>query len=295
MTFIEAHPHTTLSLPAIKTLSLDPILFSQVPALDTVLIKQISLLDEQSQWPDTGYSKDQIKSAISTVVTTYLKPQFVVTGSPGANGNVPLPLPTKPDILEAWLQATTSMVSNLPVESIFPVADLWRLAVLNAPVCLWIDSRPPSKPNDPLEVLLPKAALAVDSSSKGARNFTLIMLRFLCNCFSHACLANRLLRTGIRDQVTTVLIASLLHPDAAVRTASASLAFNAAAVLQKERVDAVKSGRGIQSESEDDLADWQVEVMTAVVEALNREKENEEVGALLPIVLSCGLEISHAA
>ena len=63
-----------------------------------------------------------------------------------------------------------------------------------------------------------------------------------------------------------------------MRTASASLAFNTAAVLQKGRVDAVKSGRGIQLELEEDLADWQVEIITAVVEALNRETENEEVG-----------------
>ena len=276
-------------------MSLDPILFSQVPALDTVLIKQISLLDEQTQWPDVGYSKDQVKSTISAVVTTYLKPRFVVTGSVGANRNAPLSLPPKPDILEGWLQATTTMASCLPIESLFPVADLWRLAVLNAPICLWIDSRPPSMPNDPLEVLLPKAALALDSASKGARNFSLIMLRFLCNCFSHACLAKRLLRNGARDQVTAVLIASLLHPDAAVRTGSASLAFNMAAVLQKERVDAVKSGRGIRADSEDDLADWQVEVMTAVVEALDREKENEEVGVFPPIILLYRLGISHVA
>ncbi len=75
-----------------------------------------------------------------------------------------------------------------------------------------------------------------------------------------------------------MLIASLLHPDATVRTASASLAFNIAAVLQKERVDAVKSGRGTQVDSEMDLGDWELEVITAVIEALDREKENEEVG-----------------
>lgn len=63
-----------------------------------------------------------------------------------------------------------------------------------------------------------------------------------------------------------------------MRTASASLAFNIAAVLQKERVDAMKSGRRMQVDSETDLGDWEIEVITAVVEALDREKENEEVG-----------------
>ena len=81
--------------------------------------------------------------------------------------------------------------------------------------------------------------------------------------------------------MTATLIASLLHPDATVRTASASLAFNIAAVLQKERVDAVKSGRGTQVDSEMDLGDWELEVITAVIEALDREKDNEEVGMYL--------------
>ena len=81
--------------------------------------------------------------------------------------------------------------------------------------------------------------------------------------------------------MTEMLIASLLHPDATVRTASASLAFNIAAVLQKERVDAVKSGRGTQVDSEMDLGDWEIEVITAVIEALDREKDNEEVGMYL--------------
>jgi len=82
----------------------------------------------------------------------------------------------------------------------------------------------------------------------------------------------------MRDRITEVLVPSLLHADATVRTASASLAFNVAAMLQKERVEAVRTGRGIQPDSEDDLGDWEVEMVSAAIEALDREKENEEVG-----------------
>lgn len=258
-------------------MSLNPILFAQVPAWETVLTKQITFLEEQAQWPNTGYSKDQVKSTVSDVVTTYLKPRFALIGST-KNANVP---PAKVDTLEAFSQATTAMAAVLPVESLFPVADLWRLAILDPSVCVWIVSHPLSNSKDPFEILLPRTVLALDAPSKGARNFSLIMLRFLCNSLSHTSLANRLLRTGIRDQITAVLIASLLHSDATVRTASASLAFNTAAVLQRDRVIAVKSshGGGILAESEEDVAEWEIEVITAVVEALHRENENEEVGA----------------
>lgn len=87
--------------------------------------------------------------------------------------------------------------------------------------------------------------------------------------------------------MTRVLVPSLLHEDAAIRTAAASLAFNAATHLQKARVEAVRTGRRWDSQSEgEDIGDWQVEMASAVVEALDREKESEEVGQLLYLILN---------
>ena len=85
----------------------------------------------------------------------------------------------------------------------------------------------------------------------------------------------------MREKITgEVLVPSLLHSDGLVRTAAASLAFDVSTVLQKSRVEAVKSGRGIKPyrAAEDRVADWEVEMVSAVIEALDREKENEEVG-----------------
>ena len=84
--------------------------------------------------------------------------------------------------------------------------------------------------------------------------------------------------------MTLLLVTTLLHDDAAVRTAAASLAFNVAAYLQKGRVDKVKNG-GSEVQGIEEDGDWEVEMVSAVVEALNREKSSEEVGkfsALLP-------------
>lgn len=98
--------------------------------------------------------------------------------------------------------------------------------------------------------------------------------------------------------MTLLLVTTLLHDDAAVRTAAASLAFNVAAYLQKGRVDKVKNGGGEVQGIEED-GDWEVEMVSAVVEALNREKSSEEVGkfsALLPsisILLYSSLSTVH--
>ncbi len=74
---------------------------------------------------------------------------------------------------------------------------------------------------------------------------------------------------------------SLLHADAQVRTAAASLAFNVAATVQTARVEAVRSGKGGREEDEDGegAEEWRVEIVSALLEAVDREKSSEEVGA----------------
>ncbi|KAF8158518.1 thioredoxin family protein [Crassisporium funariophilum] len=282
------HPHTSLSLPAAQALSLNPIIFTQVPAVSTVLAKLSSFIDDVPSWPLTVLqSKDQVKSVISGIVLPYLQSRFPVTNPPKT-----LPSAT-PAILAAWSAATTTMVTALPVESLFPLLDMWRLAFLDPAVGSWVASlTPTSPPTDPIGVFLPKAIAAVNSPSKGARNYILTVVRMLCNAFSHAGLAQKLFKGAVRERITEVLVPSLLHADALVRTASASLAFDVAAVLQKTRVDSIKSGRGIRAEAEEEFADWEVEMVSAIVEALDREKENEEVVHRLTAALAFLLRLS---
>lgn len=270
---VQAHPHTTLPLPAVEALSLNPILFHHVPSLDIVLAKQISFIDEQSPWPVSGQTKDQVKAVITTFVKSFLKPRFHSTGTAVLDTKS---LSVNSMTINTWSQTTNDLAAVIPPDSLFPIADLWRLAFLDPTVCSWAANlSPPSNSSNPIHVLLSKAILSHDFPSKGARNYILIVLRLLCNSFSQASLAQTILKSSIRDGITAALINSLLHQDGVVRTASASLAFNIAAVLQKDRIDAVKSGQDIQFASD---ADWEIEIITAVVEALNREKENEEVG-----------------
>ncbi|TFK39368.1 DUF862-domain-containing protein [Crucibulum laeve] len=261
------HPHTALSVPAIQAVSFNPILFSQVPPIDSVLGKLSAFIDA-APWPSTQtQSQVQVKTALTSTVAPYLKARFATTP--------PTPLPSAtPAILSTWAQATAALTLALPIESLFPLADMWRLALLDPAVGTWSAASPPS---DPIALLLPKAVTALQNPSKGSRNYLLTVLRMLSNAFSSTALARRLLIGNVRGDMTSVLVPSLLHEDASVRTAAASLAFNAAAVLQKARVDAVRTGRGIQAENEVADEDWEVEVISAIMEAIDREKESEEV------------------
>ncbi|KAF8192182.1 PPPDE putative peptidase domain-containing protein [Pholiota molesta] len=280
------HPHTSIPMPAVQALSLNPIIFSQVPPIDTVLSKLTSFIDTQP-WPSTAaQSQAQAKSTLSNTVGPYLKSRFATTPPPTV-----LPSAT-PAILTAWTHTSSILASVLPVDSLFPLVDMWRLAFLDPAVGKWAAGASP----DPVSTFLPNA---LDSSSaapsKGARNYLLTALRMLCNAFSAPALAQRILGTArMRTEVTRVLVPSLLHADATVRTAGASLAFDIAAVVQKRRVEAVRTGRGIreEDEAEEDRDEWDVEMISALLEAVDRERENEEVVHRLVAALAFFLRLA---
>ena len=268
-------------MPSIQALSLNPIIFSQVPALETVVSKLSSFIDETPWTTSISQSKDQTKAVLLRTVLPYLKARF--PSPPPADART-LPSAT-PAILTSWIQATNALVLALPVESLFPLVDMWRLSFLDPTVGSWLANLNSTNPGtDPITMFLPKTVNALDNpSSKGSRNYVLTVIRMLCNAFSHATLSNQLLSSSImREKITAeVLVPSLLHSDGLVRTSAASLAFDVSTVLQKSRVEAVKSGRGIKpyrAVADDGFADWEVEMVSAVVEALDREKDNEEVG-----------------
>ena len=178
-------------------------------------------------------------------------------------------------LLVAWSEASRTLSSTLTPAQLFPLVDMWRLALLDDAVGAWCASAGPASP---LRVFLTTAATALEGAQTDARNYVLVTLRMLANAFACAALVRTLLAAGAMRALTTrVLVSSLLHADAAVRTAAASVAFDVAAFLQKSRVDQVH-GAGAAAALEED-GDWEVELVSAVLEALSGESESEDVGA----------------
>jgi desumoylating isopeptidase 1 len=84
-----------------------------------------------------------------------------------------------------------------------------------------------------------------------------------------------------RAALTSVLVQTLLHEDRLVHVAAASLAFNVGAWVQKGRVAKIKGEEvadGIRADEED--GESEVELVSAVVEALAGKKESEDAGEL---------------
>jgi hypothetical protein len=266
-----AHPHNRLALPAIQSLSLNPILFSQVPTLDTVLNKLTSFISTSSLLEQ---SRNEMNETLSQTVLPYLKSRFAPV-----NKSSPLPSASA-NLLTTWASVTSAIADALPLAELFPLVDMWRLTFLDPSAGTWC-SAVPSTTSDPIIVFLKKGNEGLDTVP---RNYVLTLLRLLCNAFSSAVVAKRLLSAvpssgetmSPRDFLTSLLVSALLHQDAAVRTAAASLAFNVAGYRQKGRVEKVKGVQSTWSEGED--GDWEVEMVSAIVEAIEREKESEEVG-----------------
>lgn len=159
-----------------------------------------------------------------------------------------------------------SLAANLSAAQLFPVADLWRVALLQPAVCGWSATK--LGPESPILVLLSKAEDA-------PRNYTLTLLKMISNAFANKVIARELLLSS-RSSITTLMVAALLHDDATVRLAAASLAFNMAAHLQRLRVEKVRGNAEGDDVSENE--DWDLEVTSALLEGLERGKANEEIG-----------------
>ncbi|KAF8583356.1 DUF862-domain-containing protein [Ramaria rubella] len=289
------HPHTSMSLPAVRTISLQPILFSQVPAWDAAIKKLESFIDS-----NTGVSKfDQsnTKNSLSEKIIPFLRARFSAQDQPKPDtACVPA------ELLSQWSSATITLIKALPPSEIFPLVDFWRLGLLDSSVSSWA-AAVETEGATIVELITNKAIGVMDITSPNPRNLILTSLRFLANGFSNPILARHLLdpmsRTSLsrmsRENITALLVPALLHADAHVRTAAASLAFNIAAHYQRPLVEAQRSGRRgepVADNTSVGQGDWEVEIVSAIVEALSRETENEGVVHRLVASLALFLHLS---
>lgn len=85
--------------------------------------------------------------------------------------------------------------------------------------------------------------------------------------------------SSYRSVLTQLLVNSLLSADNQVRQTAATLAFNWSTIIAKERLQKEEEGGGdlLQGTPEQEDSDWEISIVSAVMDALSKEKE-EEVG-----------------
>lgn len=161
------------------------------------------------------------------------------------------------------------------------MVDLWRLLVLDPATDTWMASQP-NFDQHPLSLLLASTDNITASSS---RNYILTTLRLFANTFASPLIAQKFVLGPQKQKLTSFIIQTLLHDDDMVKNASASLIFNYSAALQRNRVESAM-GTTMHNKSIhiDEDEDWEVEIVSAIIEALKREQENEDFSEFAPSI-----------
>ena len=174
--------------------------------------------------------------------------------------------PTSLAVVSAFGRTIAALVAKLPSASI-----VWRLAILEPTIA--------QVTLTPLVKVLTANSESVPSSPRAT---LLTLLRLTANALGTPLSRSLLPAAGApeaRGALTSVLVQTLLHEDRLVRVAAASLAFNVGAWVQKGRVARIKGEEvadGIRADEED--GEWEVELVSAVAEALAGEEESEDAG-----------------
>lgn len=185
-------------------------------------------------------------------------------------------LPLHP-LFDLWHDVTSSMSWNMPEDQLFPLVDLWRIALLDEKVSSWCADR--NGLDSPLGLLLSKAC---KGSSK---KYLLTLLRMLSNAFSNRALGWKILLSA-QTNLAILLEHTLVHEDTDIRKCASSLTFNIFARLQELRAENLCKG---DEEGADHLemeismtllnAEWEASIACAILAAIEHESDGD-IGTL---------------
>ncbi|KAG2363567.1 hypothetical protein BDR07DRAFT_1281970 [Suillus spraguei] len=258
------HPHLSLSLPALDSLSLKPIRLDRVLNFAVVSEKLRSFFDSATTWfhPfDTSLSKADTMGILFGIMIPYIEASTTSQC-----------LPLHP-LFDLWHDITSSMSWNMQEDQLYPLVDLWRRALLDDKVSSWCADR--NGLDSPPVFLLSRAC---ESSS---RKYILTLLRMLSNAFINRALGWKILLSA-QNNLAILLEHTLVHVDTGVRKSASTLTFNIFARLQELRVENLCKG---DEEGADHLemeismtllnAEWEASIAGAVLTAIERETDGD--------------------
>ncbi|PWW79511.1 DUF862-domain-containing protein [Tuber magnatum] len=236
------HPHTNVNLHVTLGTSMSPVIFTKVPPLDKVL--------------------EKLGHAGKNPVVTSIREFIALRDSQGA-------IETPLQQLSDWATFLQESLVGLPAAALFPLIDLFRVTLSDPRVSGWFAEE---KGNATVKAMLSY----VTTHTSIPYPLRLVTLQAICNLFTSPLFPSHLASPSLSHLVMSLITASLLDKSHInVRVAAASLAFNLATHVQKQR--AVHNQEALQN----------VEFVAAIVEALKEEKDSKEVvkGLALAVAL----------
>ncbi|KAL8827675.1 MAG: hypothetical protein Q9170_006920 [Blastenia crenularia] len=229
------HPHTALRLRTLQRRH-KAVTYAKIPPLDKLIAKM------------GPRGNDSAVTALKDFVSTR-----------EAAGASDAPLPSLRDI-DAFI---VQCISNDPPDSLFPLIDLFRCALVDARVSGYLAV----EHSHPTIIAILSKPLALGASCP--YSLRIVTLHLACNLFTSPILAAQLLEnSNLCTPLLQLITSSLLDTThAPVRVAAASLAFNMAATNHLRRLD---DKEDLMTES------VQVELMASLLETISNETENKD-------------------
>ncbi|XMA15469.1 hypothetical protein WAI453_008260 [Rhynchosporium graminicola] len=213
-----SHPHESLTLPALRSASMKPVLFSKLPPLEKLKAK----MGPSAQ--DAG---------IAGVL------HFVAARAEAGAAEVTLP------DLDAFSHSLRTASSTLPPEIMFTIVDLVRVSMVDPRFSGYYAE-------EKRHVTIAPLISYVNALENCPYSLRLVTLQMACNLFTSALYPTHILNcptmTGPVVQLITTSLLDVKHHN--VRVAAASLSFNIAAANSKfrneEHLEALPEGDQIE-------------------------------------------------
>ena len=246
-----AHPHTLLRLPTLQRPHKTPVTYTKVPPIDKLVAKM------------GPSASDPAIEALKGFVTARQR-----------SGALDAPLPSLPSLSSFILKS----VQTLPLENLFPLIDLFRVALVDTRLSGYFAE-------DSSSTILSILTKVIDLDSSCPYQLRIVTLQMVCNLFTSQLFPPKLLADhALSTPLIQLVTSSLLDTEhAPIRVAAASLAFNIAAANHNRRI----------AEQENLLPEsGQVELMASLLEAMRKERESKD--GVRGLLLAVGL-LKYAA
>ncbi|KAF9123050.1 hypothetical protein BGW39_009310 [Mortierella sp. 14UC] len=272
-----AHPHKLLSLHQYQGLSEKPIVFNfSLDNIDPVFAKLKSFLPAEGGLSEADSKQlDKIQAWLKKLAA--------------ARANQTLE-PTMGELGPSWKPLLTKIGSILPYENQFPLLDILRMLVLHARVA-------EVYAKDGNQTLINAFKAVATHGNEGSKPAALMTLRIACNAFSTPLLGTYVLSSAARESTKQLLVTTLLSAVDQQRQTAASLAFDIGVRVAESRNKALDTihpslSGGILEDLEED---WNMECLSAIAAALEKETSEEILHRLVASIANfIYMEESHS-
>ncbi|SJX64644.1 uncharacterized protein SRS1_15460 [Sporisorium reilianum f. sp. reilianum] len=287
------HPHARLSKPlqALDSLPSQPHLYTATPKLDSLLQKVDTMV---AQHPAKSFAeKADLQLARKTIATAWIP--WLETMR---DGKAKQPAPAS--LADETSKVAKQLSETFAIDALFPILDLYRLSSLNEAFVTAAFRQPTATDRKDVNGMMRLLSLVSELAYKeewtaSHRPLLLTAARLVTNLAASTPFVEVIeSHENIRSLVLELTTSLLLCPDAGVRSAAATCAFNLALHQHAERADWINRDPQAPPMLGSRLGEtWESELASALLQAIVNESESAETLHRLLAALTLHIHLSQ--